>query len=249
MIPEEPSWTRRASDRIGGGRHPVLMVGLTGGIGTGKSTVDGMLREMGAPVLDADGLVREMLGPGGAAVSPVLAHFGPEVADDAGGIDRQTLGRLVFHDEPARRQLESIVHPLVLGESEQRLTEMAGGRGVELVVYDAALLVETGRYRRFDRLVVVTCHLEVRLQRLMDRDNLTADEAGIRLRTQIPIEKKVALADYVIDNSGLWHETRKQVEQVYRALRQDALTLRQALGREGERSRALRDDPPDERKP
>jgi dephospho-CoA kinase len=217
----------------------VLLVGLTGGVCTGKSTVDGMLRELEIPVLDADAVVHELLAPGGAAVAPVLARFGPDVATEDGGVDRKALGKLVFSDDEARGRLETIVHPLVLAESERRLERMAGAAGVELVVYDAALLVETGRNRRFDRLVVVTCTQEQQLERLMHRDGLSADDAGARIRSQLPIEKKAKLADYVIDNSGPWHETRRKVESVVRSLRRDAAALRDSLQGRGERSREL----------
>lgn len=239
MSPEKESWMRRRSDRIHSRGKPVLLVGLTGGVATGKSTVDGMLREMGVPVLDADTVVHELLSPEGAAAPLVLARFGPSVATEEGGVDREALGRLVFADEEARKLLESIVHPLVLSESELKLARLAGGSGVEMVVYDAALLVETGRHRRFDRLVVVTCTRAQQLERLMQRDGLSADEAGARLRAQMPVEDKAAMADYVIDNGGAWHETRRQVEKVHRALRRDARALRESGHQRGERTRAL----------
>jgi dephospho-CoA kinase len=215
-------------------------------VATGKTTVDGMLREMGVPVLDADTVVHELLSPEGAAAPLVLARFGSSVATEEGGVDREALGRLVFADEEARRELEAIVHPLVLTESESRLARLAGAKGVEIVVYDAALLVETGRHRRFDRLVVVTCTREQQLERLMQRDGLSADEAGARLRAQMPVEKKAELADYVVDNSGPWHETRRQVERIHGELLRDAARLRDAAQGKGDRTRALDSEGEDE---
>ncbi len=206
--------------------RPVLLVGLTGGIATGKSTVSGMLREMGAPVVDADAIVHELMEPGGAAVEPVVAAFGEAVRGPAGGIDRAALAQTIFRDEPARKQLESIVHPMVLTVSRLRLRAATEG-GSELVVYDAALLVETNRHPEFHRLVVVVTTPEEQLERLMRRDRLDIDQAGARIRSQLPLPQKVALADYVVDNSGHWTETRRQVAEALRLLREDALLLRQ----------------------
>jgi dephospho-CoA kinase len=214
---------------------PLLLVGLTGGIATGKSTVSGMFRELDAAIVDADAIVHELLGAGGLAVGPVLALFGDGVRDAAGGVDRARLAEFVFRDEESRKKLESVVHPLVVATSEVRMTE-AGGRA-ELVVYDAALLVETGRFAEFDRLVVVVTSTDVQLRRLMDRDGLTAQEAGARVRSQAPLSRKAELADYVIDNSGHWGETRRQVAEVWRQLQDDARLLR--AGRPLPRRRAV----------
>lgn len=206
--------------------HPrVLFVGLTGGIATGKSTVAGMLREVGIPVIDADALVHAMLAPGGAAVAPVVARFGEAYCVE-GGIDRAKLGVLVFEDEQARRDLERIMHPLVVRESETRLADAARSPGVEIVVYDAALLIETGRHDGFPRLVVVITDAETQIERLMRRNGLDPDQAGARVRAQMPLADKAELADYVIDNSGAWHETRRQVAELHAWLREDAASWR-----------------------
>lgn len=204
----------------------VLSVGLTGGIATGKSTVSGMLREAGLPIVDADALVHSLLEPKGAAVGPVVAVFGNDVQRPDGGIDRQALGARVFADEAQRRQLEAIVHPLVVSESQRRLRELVESGTHDVVVYDAALLIETGRHRDFDRLVVVSCTPELQLERLMKRDGLSVDEAGARVRAQMPLTRKTALADYVVDNSGHWQETRRLVSELIEALKDDVGTLR-----------------------
>lgn len=211
---------------IDSGAGPVLLVGLTGGIATGKSTVSGMLRELGAPVVDADAIVHELLDPGGAAVEPVVAAFGAEVLLATGGVDRVRLAALIFRDEPARRRLESIVHPLVVRVSRARLASAAREAGSELVVYDAALLVETGRHEEFHRLVLVVTTPDIQLARLTARDNLDPDAAGARIRSQWPLTRKVVLAHYVIDNSGHWNNTRRQAAEVLRLLREDARRLR-----------------------
>ncbi len=206
--------------------EPLLLAGLTGGIATGKSTVSGMFRELGAAVVDADAIVHELLGAGGLAVAPVLALFGDGVRGADGGVDRARLAELVFRDELSRRRLEMIVHPLVVEESNSRLAQVADAGRDALVMYDAALLIETGRFRDFHRLVVVATTPEVQLRRLMARGGVTADEAGSRMRSQLPIDRKVALADYVIDNSSHWGDTRRQVADVWRLLQEDARLLR-----------------------
>ncbi|RMF73139.1 MAG: dephospho-CoA kinase [Acidobacteria bacterium] len=207
-----------------------LVAGLTGGIATGKSTVAGMLRELGVPVIDADALVHELLDPGGAGVEPVVDAFGREVLAPDGGVDRQRLAGIVFADDERRRELERIMHPLVLAESARRIDALIDEQDPGIVVYDAALLVETGRHRDFPRLIVVTCPVEQQIERLRARDGLDVDAAGARIRSQLPTERKVALADYVIDNSGPWTGTRHQVAELVERLREDAAAWR--AGRE-----------------
>lgn len=204
----------------------VLFVGLTGGIATGKSTVAGMLREQGVPVVDADALVHEMLAPGGIAVEAVARRFGADVRAKDGGIDRAALAAIFFADEAARHDLERIVHPLVHDDSERRLLDAAKDPAVDIVVYDAALLVESGRHDGFPRLIVVFADPMTQIERLMRRDGLDVDAAGARIRAQMPLAEKVAVADYVIDNSGAWHETRRQVTELYAMLREDAAAWR-----------------------
>ncbi|MFN7965804.1 MAG: dephospho-CoA kinase [Acidobacteriota bacterium] len=201
-------------------------MGLTGGIATGKSTVSGMLREAGLPIVDADTLVHALLEPGGLAVEPILGEFGREVQRPDGGIDRQALGTRVFADDAQRKNLEAIVHPLVVSESQRRLHELAESGAHDVVVYDAALLIETGRHRDFDRLVVVACSPELQLERLIKRDGLSVDQAGARVRAQMPLSRKLALADYVIDNSGHWQETRRLVSDLIESLQDDVQMLR-----------------------
>ena len=199
-----------------------LIAALTGGIATGKSTVAGMLREHGIPVIDADALVHALLEPGGAAVEPVVRAFGEAVRADDGGVDRARLADRVFQDEAARRLLERIVHPLVREQSARRMIETIERQAPPVLIYDAALLVETGRHREFPRLIVVTAPPGQQLARLVDRDGLDVDAAGARIRSQRPTAEKAALADYVIDNGGPWTATRAQVAELAAKLREDA---------------------------
>ncbi|MDH3284820.1 MAG: dephospho-CoA kinase [Acidobacteriota bacterium] len=209
-----------------GGGSRILLVGLTGGIATGKTTVAGMFRELGIPVIDADAIVHELLSAGGRAVQLVSEAFGESIVTPRGGVNRQRLADIVFADQDGRRRLERIVHPLVVEESRGHIERVASTSDAAFVVYDAALLVETGRHEEFDRLVVVSTRPELQLQRLVDRDRLTPDQAGARVRSQMPLCEKVGHADYVIDNSGHWQDTRRQVTNVIVLLEEDAELLR-----------------------
>jgi dephospho-CoA kinase len=201
--------------------RPVLRVGLTGGIASGKSSVAGFLSELGAYLVDADRIAHELLAPGGHGVEAVVGRFGTDVLDDDDGIDRERLGRLVFADPDARHALEPIVHPAVREEMDRlveayRQTE----KGSPVAVVDAALLVETGRHRTLDRLIVVRCSREVQLARLEKR-GLTREEAEARLDAQAPLAEKLAVADYVIDTETDLDETRAQTERVWERILAD----------------------------
>jgi dephospho-CoA kinase len=202
--------------------RPVLRVGLTGGIASGKTTVAGFLSELGAYVVDADRIAHELLAPGGRAVDAVVSRFGTDVLDDDGGIDRAALGRLVFADPDARHALEAIVHPAVREEMDRlieayRQTEA----GSPVAVVDAALLVETGRHQSLDRLIVLRCGRAVQLSRLEERGGLTREEAEARLDAQAPLAEKLAVADYVIDTETDLDETRRQTERVWERILAD----------------------------
>jgi dephospho-CoA kinase len=201
--------------------RPFLLVGLTGGIATGKSTVSEMLRRRGAVIIDADLLAREVVEPGEPALAEIVDEFGRDVLSSDGTLDRKKLGAVVFGDPPRRQRLESITHPAIRERFVRRLAELvaAGCRG--LVFFDAPVMIESGNYRTMDRLVVVAASAETQLARLMARDGIDRDAAMQRIRSQMPVAEKVALADYVIWNDGDRAETEAQVEQVVAALEAD----------------------------
>jgi len=209
--------------------RPILRAGLTGGIASGKTTVAGFLSELGAFTLDADRIVHEMLAPGGEAVDEVVKRFGLGFLDSSGGIDRRALGARVFADETLRRALNDIVHPGVRLEIDRRIEEHRTARDAgPIVVVEAALLVETGRHREFDRLVVVRCARETQIARLAQRGGLTRSEAEARIDAQAPLADKLAVADYVIDTETSPSRTRRRTETVYRALLRDFERLHRA---------------------
>jgi dephospho-CoA kinase len=194
----------------------VKLVGLTGGIGAGKSTAAAVLREQGIPVLDADALAREVVEPGLPAHAEI-ARAWPRAMGADGRVDRQRLAAIVFNDPDSKARLEAITHPRIrerIAAQRQALT-VAGHR---LAVLEAALLVETGLYRELDGLLVVTADDEARIGRVMARDGCSRESAVARLRAQAPDAEKIRVADYVIDNSGTRDRTRARVLEVLQAI-------------------------------
>src|SRR5919204_3123206 len=189
------------------------VIGLTGGIASGKSTVAGMLRELGVTVIDADEAARAVVAPGTPGLRAVVEAFGPEVLD-GDRLDRWKLGAIIFADEAARRRLEAITHPLIRAWMAERQRE-AEERGEERVVLDIPLLYENGLDRGLKAVMVVYAPAEVEMERLMARNGFGREEAARRLATQLPIEEKKALAAYVIDNSGNREQTLEQVRRVW----------------------------------
>jgi dephospho-CoA kinase len=206
---------------VSGSRRAFLLVGLTGGIATGKSTVSEMLRRRGCVVIDADVLARDVVEPGEPALERIVDEFGPDVLQPDGRLDRQALGAMVFGDPAKRKRLEQITHPAIRERLARRLAELVaeGFRGI--VVFDAPVMIESGNYKTMDRLVVVAAGEQTQLARLMARDGLDREAATQRIRSQMPVVEKVKLADYVIWNDGDRAETDAQVEQAVAALRRD----------------------------
>lgn len=200
------------------------IMGLTGGIGTGKSTVTRILASLGATTIDADAIVHELQAPGQAMLRELAAAFGEGVLTVDGALDRKALGAIVFRDEQARARLGEIVHAPVIGEMMRR-AKVAADRDDPLVVLDIPLLFEgrasgrgSGALMHFDVTVCVWVDEAVQLERTMARDSCDADEARRRMAAQLPIDQKRALADYVIDNSGDPEATRAQVEALVHKL-------------------------------
>lgn len=191
-------------------------VGLTGGIASGKSTVATLFAEKGIPIVDADALAREVVAPGTAGLAEVVAAFGDVLLPD-GSLDRKKVGAVVFADPEARRKLNAITHPKIAQAGAERLRALAD-HPAPYVVYEAALIVENGLAKAFAALVVVCVDEDTQLARLMQRDGSSEADARARIASQLPLEKKVALADYVIDNGGAVDETRAQVDAVHAAL-------------------------------
>ena len=198
----------------------MLKVGLTGGIASGKTFVVGLLRDFGCYVLDADATAHQVMEPGQPAHAEIVAHFGAEILDPAGRIDRPRLGAIVFADAGERAALNAIVHPRVYEAQALWLAEVAARDPRAIAVIDAALMIETGSWRRFDQLVVVHCQPEIQLARLMERNGLTREGAEARIAAQLPVAEKLRYANFTIDTSAGFDDTRRQVELLYRQLRE-----------------------------
>ena len=196
-------------------RVGVLIIGLTGGIASGKSTAAAMLRELGAPIVDADLLARQVVEPGTPALAAIAARFGPGVIGGDGRLDRKRLGERVFADPTARAALNSITHPRIAEASRAELAQLRAA-GHPVAIYEAALLIENKIHLGVDGLIVVAVPEEVQIERLRRRDELDRDAAALRLSAQLPLADKIAVADWVIDNAGSLDETRRQVQEVWR---------------------------------
>jgi dephospho-CoA kinase len=193
------------------------LVGLTGNIGSGKSTVADMIRAAGVPVLDADVLARAVVAPGQPAHAQIAAEW-PDVIGPDGAIDRKKLGARVFADPNARARLEAITHPRIQAGALEAARALAAA-GHRLAFYEASLLVETGRHRDFDGLVVVVADEEQQLARVQARDRCSREQALARLRAQMPVEEKRRAATHLIDNTGDVESTRRQVQALIASLR------------------------------
>ncbi|HYP02161.1 MAG TPA: dephospho-CoA kinase [Pyrinomonadaceae bacterium] len=202
----------------------MLRAGLTGSIAVGKSFVSSVFAELGCHVLDADQTAREVVAHGSEGLRAIVAEFGGEVLRPDGALDRAKLGAIVFADETKRARLNALLHPLIISAQDEWMRGRAAEdpRGIGIV--DAALMIETGSYKRFDKLIVVHCRSELQLERLVKRDGLTVAEAERRIAAQMPQEEKKRFADYLIDTSNGFEETRARVAAVYEILK--ALTAK-----------------------
>jgi dephospho-CoA kinase len=197
----------------------MLRVGLTGGLATGKSFVGHALAELGCYLIEADKLGHEVMLPGAEAYEAIVREFGDPILDPGGQIDRRKLSALVW-DHPERlEKLNAIVHPAVRDREEHRIAEIAQSEPRAIAVVAAAILVETGSYRNFDKLIVVSCTAEQQMERALKRGSYSREEILARLSRQLPLEEKLRVADYVIDTSGSKESTLAQVRTVYESLR------------------------------
>ena len=197
----------------------MLRVGLTGSIAVGKSYVSQVLAELGCHVLDADQTARAVVAPGTPGLQQIVEMFGPEVLHADGTLDRAKLGAIVFADERARARLNALLHPLIMAAQDEWLNAcaLADPRGVAVI--DAALLIESGGYRRFDKLIVVHCRPRVQLERLLRRERITRAAAEQRIAAQMSQAEKMRYADFLIDTSDGFERARRQTEAVYKELR------------------------------
>jgi dephospho-CoA kinase len=194
----------------------IRKIALTGGIATGKTYVASRLREAGVPIVDADALSREVVAPGSPALTAIRKRFGPDAVRRDGTMDRIRVGQIVFKDKRARLDLEAIIHPAVVKAISDFFATLP--KRTPFAVADIPLVYETGREKDFDAIIVVACPREMQLQRLMERNKLSKEDAERRLAAQLPIDQKVKKATYVINNAGTFDETNAQVDALIQQL-------------------------------
>ncbi len=195
----------------------MLILGLTGSLATGKSTVARMFAKLGAKVIDADQLTHALLSPSGASFKPVIKYFGKNIMK-GGKIDREKLGQIVFDNDRKLKKLCQIIHPAVIQEIKRRLAAFYKKKSDSIVIIDAPLLIEAGLDESVDYVVVVQASLALQLKRAVNRLNLSRAEALKRIRAQMPIQEKIQRADIIIDNRTTTTETQKQVKKVWEKL-------------------------------
>ena len=197
----------------------MLRVGLTGGLASGKSTVSRELARLGCAVLCADEVGHAVLEPGGEAFAAVVEAFGASILDAAGRIARPKLAAIVFDDDSQLKRLNALVHPAVYAREEEWLQGVEDADPSTIAVVEAAILIEAGSYRHYDKVVLAVCEERQQIERAMARDGLTREQAEARLRRQMSLEEKKRYADYQIDTSGTIEATLGQVRRVYESLR------------------------------
>ncbi len=196
----------------------MLVIGLTGGIATGKSLISGFLKEKGAVIIDADELAKKAVSPKSPAWQEIYEYFGEEYFDKQGNIDRKKLGKLVFSKPNAREKINSIIHPRVIRETEELLEHYRKERTAKVVVVDAPLLIEAGMTGMVDEVWLVAVSPAIQLKRLRERDGISLSEAQQKVTSQMPLDDKLAYADRVIDNSGSQAETLKRVGDLWNSV-------------------------------
>ena len=196
----------------------MLRVGLTGGLASGKSFVGRSLADLGCYLIRADELGHQVLERGGEAYDAVVGEFGTGILNPDGTMDRRRLGALVFHDPARLAELNALVHPPVRARTRRLLEEYEAGHPDGIAVVEAAIMIETGSYRDYERLILAVCGKEQQIERAMARDGLTREQVLDRLSRQMPLDEKIQYADYVIDTSGARENTLAQTRAVYESL-------------------------------
>jgi len=198
----------------------MIVVGLTGGLATGKSSVARLFQDCGAIVIDADVLAREAVEPGRPAWRDIVRVFGKKVLQPDRTLDRRTVGRIVFGNRAKLKQLNAIVHPRVAREQNRLTREIASKEPDAVIIYDAPVLIEAGAHKRMNKIIVVEADQATQIKRLCNRSHFSRAEALRRIRSQLPLAQKVKLADYVIDGTLSFEQTKNEVQRIYAQLEQ-----------------------------
>ena len=201
------------------GKNNCLIVGLTGGIASGKSTVSDMLEELGAPLIDFDLIARQVVEPGTRGLEAIVNYFGKQILAEDGTLDRNKLSKIVFKDFEKRKKLESFTHPPIYEEFFKQIDAIAKKDPDAVIQVSIPLLIEQGMQHAFDNLIIVYVTQKTQVERLAQRDNISIKEATNILKSQLPIDEKVGFANFIINNETTVEETKKQVNKVWRGLK------------------------------
>lgn len=200
----------------------MLKIGLTGSIAVGKSFVCECFRELGCHVLDADKTSRDVVAKGTDGLAEIVLHFGDDILLESGELDRKKIGSIIFADAEKRELLNAIIHPRVIESQNTWIRNQEAADPVGIAIIDAALMIESGGYLRFDKLIVVWCRPDIQLKRLMLRDSLSESDARARIAAQMSQDEKKKFADHLIDTSDGFDATRRSVEELYKTLEDSA---------------------------
>lgn len=200
----------------------MLLLGLTGGIASGKSLVAHVLKDLGAHIIDADRIVHDLLQPGQQAFQEVIDHFGKDILLPDNGIDRRKLGEIVFNSAGKRAWLNNCLHPRVFNVVTTQIQHILSRQPDAIIVFDAALLIETGYHHKMDKIIVVYSEVEQQIERLINREAFSREQAISRITSQMPLSEKRGHADYIIDNTGPRDDTERQARELFQTLLEDA---------------------------
>ena len=196
----------------------MLVVGLTGGIASGKTVVSKMLKDLGALIIDADEISREVVAPQTRCWEKLVSSFGKEILQEDLTLDRKKLADRVFNNPKELLTLNSLIHPEIMERIDDRLLAIKEKNPELIVIIDAALIIETGMYEKYDKLIVVCAGEKTQIERILHRDELSQDEAKKRIHSQLPLRDKIKIADFVIENEGALSKTKEQVEKVFNTI-------------------------------
>ena len=195
-----------------------ILVGLTGGMGSGKSLAAKFFAEQGAHIIDADQLSRELVRPGHPALKEIVDVFGEDILEPSGNLDREALAKIIFDDTKNKSALEAILHPKIIVREQEKYLSLSASNPSAIVIVDAALLIESGNYKNVDKVIVVQSREEQQIQRILSRGFQNYDQAIARIKTQMSFEEKSKYADYILDNQSQVEDLRQKVQEIYAKL-------------------------------